>query len=221
MDIGDDMKKPPFIKLYVKDFAFDTQELSNEELGAYMRSFLKAYKFAKIPNKNIDESLFIELENSLSKYSSVCERNKNNRLNSMPSNNESSTSGKRAVDAPVNQEPVTKNQEPITNKEYIYTQEFSDIWDVWPRKRRGNKDKAFAAYKSALKRDTIQNIQNGIQSYIDSNEAKGEYAKGCSAWFNDDRWTNDYTESKNQLTTNQPQSKGNANEELRRFLEQN
>lgn len=88
-----------------------------------------------------------------------------------------------------------------SNEVSIYDQNFLDIWEVWPRKRRGNKDKAYSAYKSALKRDTEENINNGIQAYIDSKEAKGDYAKGCAAWFNNEGWTNDYNKKGNSYET--------------------
>lgn len=194
------MKKPPFIKLYVKDFAFDTQELSNEELGAYMRSFLKAYKFSKIPNKNIDESLFIELENSLSKYSSVCERNKNNRLNSMPSNNESSTSGKRAVDAPVNQEPVTKNQEPRTNKEPPIIPQGIDksLWNDFLKQRKilkcSNSDRAINILVNKINRfiDNGHNPNDLIETAIEHNWKTLYEPKGNTNGNKDQSIASDY-----------------------------
>ena len=123
------MKKPPFIKLYVKDFAFDTQELSNEELGAYMRTFLKSYKSGKISKKNTSESLFIELKNSLGSYSAVCERNQNNRVNSTASSDDSSTTRPPLVDDSVNQEPLTNNHEPITNKKVKRPHRIPDDWE--------------------------------------------------------------------------------------------
>lgn len=138
------MKKPPFIKLYVKDFAFDTQELSNEELGAYMRSFLKAYKSGKICKKDEQESLFFELKNSMSSYDAVCRKNKNNRLKSNSSNNESSTSRQPVVDHSVNHKPITKNHKPITNNqknktalrpEYISEEVWSDFLNLRKRKK--------------------------------------------------------------------------------------
>lgn len=105
------MKKPPYIKVYVKDFAFDIQDMSDEEVGIYMRGFLSAYKSGKIPKKYAVESLFIELKKSLASYHAVCTRNSKNRAKSDTYKNDSSTTGQRLVNDSVNQEPRTKNHE--------------------------------------------------------------------------------------------------------------
>jgi len=86
---------------------------------------------------------------------------------------------------------ATKEGNNIRKKEIVYTRSFLDIWAVFPKARRGNKENAQKAHNRALKRDTEENINIGVQAYIDSEEAR-RYPKGCAAWFNDDRWKNDY-----------------------------
>ena len=76
-----------------------------------------------------------------------------------------------------------------------YSQNFLDIWEVWPRRRRGDKKQAYSAYKTALTKDTEENINHGVQKYIDSSEAR-DYPKGCAAWFRASKWTDDYTDTK-------------------------
>ena len=70
---------------------------------------------------------------------------------------------------------------------------FEKFWEQYPRQRRGDKQKAFTAYKKALTKDTHENIYAGLLSYAASDEVERGYAKGCVPWLNDSRWLNDYS----------------------------
>lgn len=103
--------------------------------------------------------------------------------NEQPSSNQAPTTSKECKEREEGKE---------VKKEDIYPQEFLDVWAVYPAFRKGNKQKSFTAFKNALKRDSIENINQGVQRYIDSDESKN-YPKGFASWFNDDRWKNNYT----------------------------
>lgn len=111
--------KPPYTRLYIKDFAFDVQEMTDEQLGKYMRSFMIAYKSEKIPKEKENETLFKELKKSFSQYSAVCERNRKNRLKTNTYKNESSTTGQGLGDHSLttnqNHKPITKRPNKIVN----------------------------------------------------------------------------------------------------------
>jgi len=77
--------------------------------------------------------------------------------------------------------------------------DFEKFWDLFPRQRRGDKAKAKKAYDIALKKDTEENILSGLRSYIQSEEVSKGYAKGCTAWLNDSRWTNEYEPHKKAM----------------------
>ena len=85
-----------------------------------------------------------------------------------------------------------KNKE-VKNKEYISLSKFDEFWDIFPKTRRGSKDKALMAYKKAINRTTEDEILKSVRNYADSDEVARGYAKGCAAWLNDDRWTVDYS----------------------------
>lgn len=72
---------------------------------------------------------------------------------------------------------------------------FEDFWIMFPRQRRGNKEKAEIAYRKAIKenRATEKEIIDGVRKYQGSDEVQRGYAKGAAAWLNDDRWSVDYT----------------------------
>ena len=80
---------------------------------------------------------------------------------------------------------------------------FFDFWEAFPRQRRGSRDKALAAYKSALKRAGKDAINDATRKYAESDEVKRGFAKGAAAWLHDDRWTVDYGTQPNRAGQNQ------------------
>lgn len=94
-------------------------------------------------------------------------------------------------------------------KENIYTlksvyikenqKNFNQFWELFPRQRRGNKQKAFTAFCRAIKekRTTFEALIDSVKTYSASEEVKRGYAKGCAAWLNDDRFNVDYSNKKN------------------------
>lgn len=85
-----------------------------------------------------------------------------------------------------------RETEEETDKEKIYKKNFEEIWELFPKQRKGNREKAEAAYRQALTRSRPAEILEGLKSYIDSDEVKQGFAKGMAAWLNDDRWRHDY-----------------------------
>lgn len=83
------------------------------------------------------------------------------------------------------------NKESI-NKEKEVIKVFDVFWDLYPSQRKGDKQKSFTAYQRALKKDTHENIMDGLKSYVRSDEVAKGFAKGCAAWLNDSRWLNEY-----------------------------
>lgn len=70
---------------------------------------------------------------------------------------------------------------------------FNEFWDLYPRQRRGSKDKALIAYQGAIKRgNTEQQIITGVKTYAASSDVNRGFAKGCAAWLNDDGFNNHY-----------------------------
>lgn len=187
------IRKPPHIKLYVKDMAFDTQDMSDKELGKYMREFFLAYKTGIIPEKYQENALFFELKSSFFSYTHQCETNKANRSKSNACADESSTNCQRTVDDTVNHEPLTTNHEPLTSKDInpLYPL-FEEFWELYPRQRRGRKEKVLKAWIKANDRASSGEIMQGLMRYAQSDDVARGYAKGAEAWLNDDRWNYQY-----------------------------
>lgn len=85
-------------------------------------------------------------------------------------------------------------------KKEIYKESFEKFWKEFPKERIGNKDKAYSAWKRAIKekRTTEEEIIQAAKQYSQSEEVKRGYAKGCQAWINDDRFKVKYTKEENQ-----------------------
>jgi hypothetical protein len=76
---------------------------------------------------------------------------------------------------------------------------FDDFWGLFPRQRRGDKQKGLRAFERALKKDTYENIMDGLKAYAKSDEVANGFAKGCEAWLNDSRWLNEYETKKKSV----------------------
>ena len=114
--------KPPYIKLYLKDFAFDIQGMTKKQIGEYMLKFLESYRQESVPDELSDHSLFSELQKSFQNYAETCEKNRKNiekRYNKKNTDNplESETSGYHSYENGKPMEYLTKNQEPRTNNQ--------------------------------------------------------------------------------------------------------
>lgn len=88
--------------------------------------------------------------------------------------------------------PETYREETEKEKEKINKKKFENLYEVFPKKRIGNREKAWAAFLKALTHATPEEIIAGAEAYASSAEVAEGYAKGLAAWLNDDRWLTDY-----------------------------
>ena len=80
-----------------------------------------------------------------------------------------------------------------TEKAKEYSAEFNAFWEIYPNTRKGNKDKAYAAYLRAVKRgNTEAQLLKAVQEYAKSKDVARGFAKGCEAWLNADGFNNIY-----------------------------
>jgi len=109
--------KPPYVRLYVKDFAFEIQGMTKKQIGEYMLKFLESYRQESIPDEFSKHSLFSELQNSFQNYAETCEKNRKNikKRYSKKNIDNASESNTYAYQSYENGKPVeylTNNQEP-------------------------------------------------------------------------------------------------------------
>lgn len=94
-------------------------------------------------------------------------------------------------------ETLVHNNNIDNNKDKIYTSDFETFWELYPKQRIGNKQKAFKAYNRVLKekRSTVDDLLKAVVKYSRSKDVKDGYAKGCEAWLNDDRFNWEYKDA--------------------------
>ena len=80
------------------------------------------------------------------------------------------------------------------NKKEIYKEKFEVFWSLYPKQRAGSKQKAYNSFVKAIqeKRTTPDWLIESVKKYAESKVVKDGYAKGCSAWLNDDRFNDEY-----------------------------
>jgi len=95
----------------------------------------------------------------------------------------------------------TDNQQVTTNKNVKNEEEckevsssFEDFWKIYPKQRAGSRGKSETAYNKAIEdgRTTEEHLLRVVKLYADSEEVAIGRAKGCVAWFNDDRFNSEY-----------------------------
>lgn len=107
---------------------------------------------------------------------------------------------------------VTSNTDSRESPLYIspqkFEREFEEFWELYPRQRRGNKQKAYKAYIRVIKekRATSENLLIAVNKYSNSDEVKRGFAKGCEAWLNDDRFNTNYDVKVQKKLSKQEQS---------------
>lgn len=69
---------------------------------------------------------------------------------------------------------------------------FDEFWELFPRQRRGSKEKAYRAWGKAMGRSTAAEVLAGLIRYARSTDVSSGYAKGADSWLNADGWTNTY-----------------------------
>lgn len=77
----------------------------------------------------------------------------------------------------------------------IRDEAFETAWSAFPAQRKGARDKALVAWRSAFRRHSgleADAIIAAIRDYAGSDEVARGFAKGMAAWLNDDRWTVTY-----------------------------
>lgn len=84
---------------------------------------------------------------------------------------------------------ITTELEPLERKPLNdIDSQFDQFWDIYPLKK--DKPSGRRAFKSAMKRATIETILEGAQRYRDDPNRDPKYTKNPSTWLNNDAWEN-------------------------------
>lgn len=120
------MIRPPYIRLYIANFALDTRNMTKSQKADYLDAVLEAYRTGEIPEKFASFSLMTQLVSSKLSYSLICARNKHNRLKSTTCSDQSSTSGQPVVNDPLT---ITRTITKTKNKQVSQESSFKGTSD--------------------------------------------------------------------------------------------
>lgn len=117
---------------------------------------------------------------------------------------------KEKLNTPI-KENLKDNNTSINNtiNNNIYMQDFEKFWSLYPKQRAGSKSKAYTSFCRAIKekRTTVEELLKVCAIYAQSEEVKRGFAKGCSAWLNDDRFNVNYGKSQSLWNETQDSKK--------------
>lgn len=134
-------------------------------------------------------------EMEIREYHLMCNRNRSNgKLGGRPKKTQSVATGNPDItQTKPNQEPITKNQEPIkpssaTGVAVLYTKAFLTFWGMYPNRK--NKGAAFKAFKK-LKPEEYPLIKAGLESAKKSSawqKDNGQFVPHPATWLNARGW---------------------------------
>lgn len=103
------------------------------------------------------------------------------------------------------------SSQPKADSESDLKNKFAEIWEIYPKRPRGNKKTSFTKYKKAIKDGVNHNdIKSGLNSYIQQLKSQGtdnKYIKNADTWFNQAGWEDEYTTQSSGTISNQDLTK--------------
>lgn len=191
-------RKLPYFTIYSTDFCAYTRHLTKAQIGELVcaiNDVALGYEKPKLTEKiekvwKIFEDRLIE---DLEKYKAKIDRSQKG----------GAARGRQQAAVKLCQpepEPYIPPIVPQTGDD-----KFDKFWEIFPRARRGNRQKALTAWRKAIGRETPEAILTGLASYCKSDEVRRGFAKGAAAWLNDDRWACQYGTADDWLSL--PQNK--------------
>ena len=109
--------------------------------------------------------------------------------------------------------PTKPKNEPKHRASTVYTDDFEAFWDIYPLKL--DKRTAFKAFRSALKRVTLDEIMAGARKYAnDPNLPEPRFIKHASTWLNGDGWDNPPLPSSKPVSGQPNKARDRLNEQV-------
>jgi|GEM_PF-3011928 hypothetical protein len=202
--------KIPYIKIPIADITAYLSPFSFEAKGKIFQAILNFGLYQEWADLELSEREQIGysnvkeiVENEIKSYKKFCKEQKQ-KIKSYwqktktaddtnvlpPRNNQAETETKAELD-----NTKKLNQKSSPNLKPPKPDLFDEFWQIYPKQRIGNKDKARAAFEAAVGRTKTppEQILAKAKEYARSDEVARGYAKGAQAWLNDDRYLRNYT----------------------------
>ena len=148
-----------------------------------------------------DRTIYMnEVDKLIGSESASAERMRRHRERSLPSHcdtNVTNSDTEIDIDKDIHidiEKEVEKEKEPSPPASDTVSQEFKELWELYPRKE--GKKAALASYQRAKKKGVLfDDVRAGILNYLDYIKAKkigSQYIKQGSTWFNGECWNDEY-----------------------------
>lgn len=94
---------------------------------------------------------------------------------------------------------ITNEREPLEREPY--NEPFDQFWSIYPLKK--DKPAGRRAFKSAMKRVSLETILDGAKRYRDDPNRELQFTKNPSTWLNNDCWDNPPEPFRGKKTANE------------------
>ncbi|MBO4675252.1 MAG: hypothetical protein J5601_04105, partial [Elusimicrobiaceae bacterium] len=199
----------PYIKIPIADIMAYLGSFSYETKGKIFQAVLDFGLYQEWANLELSEREQIGysnvkeiVENEIKSYKKFCREQKQkikNHWDKIKNYDDTNVLPLRNNQAETKTEAELKNIKKLTKKSEPGVKSpkpdfFEDFWQVYPKQRVGNKDKARAAFFAAISRTNTpaEQIIAKAEEYANSDEVARGFAKGAQAWLNDDRYLRNY-----------------------------
>lgn len=108
----------------------------------------------------------------------------------------SQLTGKRQTnDKQVTTDNNNNNKNNVNNENKYIENQFDQFWNSYPvnQRNKGSKKEALAKFKIAIKKDSFENIMQGVKAYEAYIRNTGQPNKDTFRWLNNEAWRDDYT----------------------------
>lgn len=87
----------------------------------------------------------------------------------------------------------------------IIEKQFKEFWESYKsiHTSKGNKKNSQELFEKALKKESFENIIQGLQKYMDYCHKNNIYTKSVESWLRNKQWANEYENNSSESNTNE------------------
>lgn len=188
-----------------KDSLSILDQLTDDQAGKLFKAIYSYQKTGEI--LDIDQLIKIainpflnQFERDKEKYTNIVERNKNNGSKggrpTNPNNPKKPTGLFGNPKKPRKADSDSKNDSDNDNKnnKKEESENFQIFWNKYDYKK--SRSKALASFKTALKKESFENIIAGLENYIKNRGTDPKFWKHPTTWLNSESWSDEYKTKK-------------------------
>jgi hypothetical protein len=181
-----------------KDSLSVLDEMTNEQAGKFIKAIFEYQISGKLPpldfGLKMAASPFInQFKRDQEKYKEKCRKNKENAKKRWNANacDGIPTDAKHAYSDSDSDSDSKKDSK-------LIDEQFEEFYNKYGKKKSPSDVKS--KLKTALKKDSFENIMTGLDSYIKNRSKDSQFWKYPATWLNQECWKDEYNQSESNLT---------------------